>query len=159
MRTNAILVFAASCLVTLPALAAPAYMDDRSSPDTVIASFYNAVNLKQYARAWSYYEDGEGVPKFDAFVAGYENTASVKLTMGEPAGEGAAGSTYWSLPVSLDATDTAGKHNYFAGCYTLRLANPAIQAEPPFEPLHITQGHLKKAKGAGKAYLPRDCGP
>lgn len=142
----------------LPALAAPpAYLDDRSTPQAVIASFYNAISRQEYARAYSYYENGQGAPKFDTFSAGYQNTASVKVTLGKPSSEGAAGSTYWTLPVSLDATDTKGKHSYFAGCYTLRLANPAIQAAPPFEPLHIADGHLKSAKGAGKAYLPASC--
>jgi hypothetical protein len=137
----------------------PAYLDDRSTPEAVIGSFYNAISRQEYARAWSYYEDGQGVPKFDAFVSGYQSTASAKVTFGQPAQEGAAGSTYWTLPVSLDAVDGKGKHNYFAGCYTLRLANPAIQAEPPFRPLHIVEGHLKKAKGAGKSFAPAKCDP
>ena len=144
----------------VPALADdPAYVDDRSTPEAVISSFYNAISRHEYARAWSYYEDGQGVPKFDAFVTGYQDTASVNVTFGQSAEEGAAGSTYWTLPVSLDATDTKGKHSYFAGCYTLRLANPAIQAEPPFRPLHIVEGHLKTANGAGKGFAPANCGP
>jgi len=157
MRPLVLTILALTALVS-PALAAsPGYVDDRSSPESVITSFYNAISTQEYARAWSYYENGEGVPAFDAFVTGYQNTKSVAVTMGEPSGDGAAGSTYWHLPVSLDAVDTSGKHSYFAGCYTLRLANPQIQAEPPFEPLHITEGHLKKAKGAGKSYLPTSC--
>ena len=154
------LIALALVALTAPALAAsPGYLDDRSSPESVVASFYNAISRQEYARAWSYYADGEGVPKFEAFVTGYQNTASVTLTRGAPSGEGAAGSTYWYLPVSLDAVDTAGKHSYFAGCYTLRLANPQIQAEPPFQPLHIVEGHLKKAKGARKSFLPKSCEP
>ena len=143
-----------------PAFAAePAYLDDRSTPEAVIGSFYNAISRQEYARAWSYYEDGQGVPKFDAFVTGYQATNSATVSFGQSAQEGAAGSTYWTLPVSLDAVDSKGKHSYFAGCYTLRLANPSIQAEPPFRPLHIVEGHLKKAKGAGKSFAPADCGP
>ena len=146
--------------IAAPAFAAePAYLDDRSTPEAVISSFYNAISRQEYARAWSYYEDGEGVPAFAAFVAGYRNTASAKVTFGQSAQEGAAGSTYWTLPVSLDAADSKGKHSYFAGCYTLRLANPAIQAEPPFRPLHIVEGHLKKAAGSGKSFAPANCGP
>ena len=146
--------------IALPAFAAqPTYLDDRSTPQAVLNSFYNAISRQEYARAYSYYEDGQGAPKFDAFSAGYQNTASVTVTLGKAASEGAAGSTYWTLPVSLDATDGQGKHSYFAGCYTLRLANPQIQAEPPFEPLHIVSGHLKKAKGFGASYLPTDCAP
>jgi len=143
-----------------PALAAqPQYLDDRSTPQAVISSFYNAISRQEYARAWSYYEDGQGVPAFDAFVTGYQSTAAATVSFGQPAQEGAAGSTYWTLPVSLDAVDTTGKHSYFAGCYTLRLANPSIQAAPPFQPLHIVEGHLKKTKGAGKSFAPANCGP
>ncbi len=69
-----------------------------------------------------------------------EDTAAVVVTFGQSAQEGAAGSTYWTMPARLDATSTGGKHSYFAGCYTLRLANPANQAEPPFRPLHIVEG-------------------
>ena len=123
----------------------------------VIQSFYNAISRQEYARAWSYYTDGQGVPKFDAFVSGYADTASVKVSFGQAEGEGAAGSTYWTLPVSLDAVSAKGKHSYFAGCYTLRLANPGVQAAPPFRPLHIVEGHLKSAKGAGKGFAPAKC--
>ena len=160
IQRSALVLALLSIAVTMPVLAAPApYMDDRSTAESVIRSFYDAINRQEYSRAWSYYADGEGVPKFDAFVKGYADTASVKIVLGTPDGEGAAGSTYWTLPVSLDATSTKGKHSYFAGCYTLRLANPQIQAEPPFEPLHIVSGKLKTAKGAGKAYLPASCDP
>ena len=151
--------------VVIAALAAPAwaaqppYLDDRSTPEAVISSFYNAISRQEYARAWSYYEEGQGVPAFDAFAKGYAATAIVNVSFGQSAQEGAAGSTYWTLPVSLDAIDTSGKHAYFAGCYTLRLASPAIQAAPPFRPLHIVEGHLKKASAAGKSFAPANCNP
>lgn len=151
---------ALTVLLAGPAFAAqPAYVDDRSTPEAVISSFYNAISRQEYARAWSYYQDGQGVPAFPAFVTGYADTKSVKVSFGQSASEGAAGSTYWTLPVSLDAVSSSGRHSYFAGCYTLRLANPQIQAEPPFEPLHITDGHLKTAKGFGKSFAPADCSP
>ena len=143
--------------LTTPAIAAPQYLDDRSTPEAVISSFYNAIGRQEYARAWSYYEDGQGVPRFDDFVKGYADTASVAVSFGQSAQEGAAGSIYYTLPVSIDALSGAGKHSYFAGCYTLRLANPAIQAAPPFRPLHIVEGHLKKAKGPGKSFAPAKC--
>ena len=149
---------ALSLLLVAPAFAAdPQYVDDRSTAVSVVQSFYNAITRKEYARAWSYYEDGQGVAKFDDFQKGYANTASVTVAYGPVAAEGAAGSTYYTLPVSLDALSTSGKHSYFSGCYTLRLANPAIQAAPPFEPLHIVSGHLSAAKGVGQKYLPKSC--
>jgi hypothetical protein len=150
---------AAIALVAAPAFAdEPQYVDDRSTAASVIQSFYNAIVRKEYSRAWSYYEDGQGVAKFDDFQAGYANTATVSVAYGEVNGEGAAGSTFFTVPISLDAVSTSGKHSYFAGCYTLRLANPAIQAEPPFEPLHIVSGHLNAAKGFGQKYVPKVCG-
>src|SRR3569832_598374 len=98
---------AAVVVLASPATAAPPqYLDDRSTPEAVISSFYNAIGRQEYARAWSYYEDGQGVPAVDAFVKGYSATASVKVSFGQSAQEGAAGSTYWTLPVSLDAIDT-----------------------------------------------------
>jgi hypothetical protein len=145
-------------LLAGPALASePQYVDDRSTAVAVIQSFYNAIDRKEYTRAWSYYEDGQGVAKFGAFQKGYADTDTVSIAFGPVAQEGAAGSTYYTVPVSLDAVSSSGKHSYFAGCYTLRLANPAIQAEPPFRPLHIVEGHLKSAKGLGQKYVPKDC--
>ncbi|MBN9305294.1 MAG: hypothetical protein BGO82_02285 [Devosia sp. 67-54] len=158
MRTLTLALLAS--LIAVPALAAaPDYLDDRSTPEAVISSFYNAISRQEYARAWSYYQDGQGVPKFAAFVKGYQDTVAVKVSFGQSAQEGAAGSTYWTLPVSLDAVDRAGRHSYFSGCYTLRLANPAIQAAPPFRPLHIVEGHLNKTKGASPAFAPARCSP
>jgi hypothetical protein len=155
-----IATIAALVTATAPAVAAdPQYLDDRSTPEAVISSFYNAIGRQEYARAWSYYQDGQGVPAFDAFVKGYSKTASVRVYFGQPAQEGAAGSTYWTLPVSLDATDNGGKHSYFSGCYTLRLANPAIQAQPPFRPLHIVEGHLKATTGAAHGFVAANCNP
>ena len=153
-----ILTFALlAALPALPALAAqPDYLDDRSTPQAVISSFYNAINRQEYARAWSYYQDGQGVPKFAAFVKGYQDTASVRVGFGQPAQEGAAGSTYWTLPVSLDAVDRAGRHGYFSGCYTLRLANPAIHYFYPKEGYGIWSDNvvvLKEAKNVENAKL------
>lgn len=140
-----------------PALAQdePAYLDDRSTPEALISSYFNAINRHEYARAWSYYQDGEGVQPFEEFVSGYEDTASVSVTFGHSAQEGAAGSTYWTLPVALDALSTSGQHSKFMGCYTLRLAQPLNQAEPPYRPLHIVEGHFKKA--SGESFAPANC--
>ena len=143
------MLLAAVALLASPALAQDeaSYLDDRSTPEAVISSFYNAIDRHEYARAWSYYQDGEGVAAFDAFVKGYETTASVLVSFGQSAQEGAAGSTYYEQPVYLDVTNTDGSHAKFGGCYTLRLVQPANQAEPPFRPLHIVSGKLKRDRG------------
>ena len=144
-------------LLTLPAFAQdePTYLDDRSTPETVISSYYNAINRAEYARAYSYFGSADA-PAYDQWETGYADTSHVEVSFGQSAQEGAAGSTYWTLPVKLDVTSTAEKHSHFAGCYTLRLARPQIQA-PPFEPLHIVEGKLKTTDAQG--FAPADCGP
>lgn len=102
------------------------YIDDRSSPASVIQSFYNAISRKEYARAWDYFGEQKPVSNFDTFVKGYETTGQVDVTTGNVASEGAAGSTFYYLPVSIAAFENDGSEKVFAGCYTLRLADPAI---------------------------------
>ena len=144
-------------LLASPALAEdqPDYLDDRSTPEAVISSYYNAINRAEYARAYSYFGQDDA-PNYDKWETGYSDTLHVDVSFGQSAQEGAAGSTYWTLPVKLDVTATEGQHSFFAGCYTLRLAQPAIQA-PPFQPLHIMEGKLKKTGAQG--FAPADCDP
>jgi hypothetical protein len=133
------------------------YVDDRSDATAVIISFYNAINRQEYARAYSYYGDPAEAGDFNDFAKGYADTRHVELLAGAPVAEGAAGSIYYSLPVAIDAEASDGSHRQYAGCYLLRLANPAIQAEPPFKPMHIEKGELKPASGTLDAILPEDC--
>ena len=102
----------------------PAYLDDRSDAAAIVKSFYNAVSRREYARAWDYFGDQKPSATFAAFVKGYENTDLVQIVTGEPGVEGAAGSTFFSLPVALLATNADSSQQVFAGCYTARLGNP-----------------------------------
>jgi hypothetical protein len=132
------------------------YLDERTSPESLVQSFYNAVNRKEFARAWSYYGDEKPAKDLDAFAKGFENTASVDVLTGNVASEGAAGSTFFYLPVSIAATDASGSQKVFAGCYTARLANPAIQGTP-FVPLHLDKGSLKPSDAPYEDALPVNC--
>lgn len=131
----------------------PDYLDDRSDPQAVISSYYNAIDRKEYARAYSYFGEG-AAPAYDAWVAGYADTASVAVGFGEVAQEGAAGSIYYTLPVTLEVSRTDGTSVRFTGCYTLRLAQPLNQ-EPPFEGIHIEGAKLHEADSAG--FAPAKC--
>ena len=114
----------------------PAYLDDRSTAEAVIRSLYNAIDRCEYARAYGYFAEEGREPDYEAFAAGYRDTVGVEVLLGEAVAEGAAGSTYWTVPTVVSATGPDGGSQVFSGCYVLRLAQPAIQA-PPFEPLHI----------------------
>lgn len=149
--------FAASAAEDPPLLTQPPFVDDRSTPESLVRSLYSAVNRREYARAWDYFS----VPpakSFDAFVAGYAETRLVDVAVGRPAAEGAAGSVYYRLPVAIRAIDAAGEEKVYAGCYTLRQVNPAIQ-EPPFRPMAIEKGSVRPVDGfaALAASLPEAC--
>src|SRR5205807_8144482 len=95
-------------------------LDDRSTGESVIMSYYNAVNRKEYARAYYYWSapanSSNGPPDFPQFEQGYANTQSVQLTIGTVTGNAGAGQLYYSAPVSLTASTTAAATPPFVGC-------------------------------------------
>lgn len=141
------------------------YYDDRSTAAAVVESLYNAINRGEYLRAWSYFERDPAldedalVADFEAFAAGYENTENVQLLVGPEITEGAAGTVYYSIPVAIEATDRDGASETFSGCYTLKLAQPSLQATPPFQPMTIVEGELAPSEGALETALPAQCSP
>jgi hypothetical protein len=134
----------------------PEYLDNRSTPETLIQSYYNAINRGEYARAYSYYSPDNPPQPFPQFQAGYENTASVEVRFGKAVGEGAAGSAYWSQPLAIKSAAKDGTATVFNGCYRLRLANPAIQGVP-YVPLSILDGTLEKSEKPFEESVPEGC--
>jgi Protein of unknown function (DUF1176) len=126
------------------AWAEDAYLDNRSSAEELVRSLYNAVNNHDYARAFDYFASPPA-KDFAAFQSGYEHTARVDVITGEVVGDGAAGSTYFSVPTIIKATDDKGVAKVFIGCYTIRQVNGPIQ-EPPYRPMQIEKGALKPTK-------------
>ena len=145
------------CMAANTALAAqPAYRDDRSTAESLVQSFYNAINRHEYARAYTYF--GNNPPKtYSSFADGYADTVLVNVATGAAIDDGAAGSSYFTLPVAIDATSTDGVHRQFAGCYTTKLVNPGIQ-DPPVMPMYIFKASLNVAHGNIHNILPH-CSP
>lgn len=158
---NAAVAAALASTLALPSLASAqdAYLDDRSDAASLVRSLYNAVNRKEYARAWDYYGDEKPAKTYDTFVQGYAETTRVDVATGAVSEEGAAGSVFYQVPVAIRATDAKGEQKVFAGCYTARLAQPQIQ-EPPFRPMHIEKGTLEPNTDGGplSSVLPESCG-
>lgn len=124
------------------ALAAPpAYEDDRSTQEALVQSFYNAINRKEYLRAWSYFQSGSA-PDYATFKSGYSDTMAVELKLGETSSEGAAGSVQFKLPVAIRAHQSDGSSTVFEGCYTVVQVDPSVQDAPPFRPIQIASAHL-----------------
>ncbi len=136
----------------LPAATPPApddvsagrYLDDRSDGVQVIRSYFNAVNLHEYVRAYDYWENQAALPALDAFIAGYQDTGSIQLAAGSAVSDAGAGQLYSQIPVVLTAQTAAGDTQRFAGCYTLHLGNPAMQGTPPFRPWGIRSADVRQ---------------
>jgi hypothetical protein len=119
------------------------YTDNRSTAADLVRSLYDAVNRHEYARAYDYFSKAPAI-NYAAYAKGFEHTAHVDVMTGEVSSDGAAGSVFYAVPTLIRSTDDNGGSKVFAGCYTLRAINAAIQ-EPPFRPLQIDQGVLKSA--------------
>lgn len=159
MLKTALLATIALSLLSAATYAAedPAYSDDRSTPQTLIRSFYNAIDRKEYGRAWSYYGEQKPAADFEAFAKGYENTESVEILTGEPTSDGAAGSIYYDVPVAIRAHEAGSEPRTYAGCYLLRQINPAIQGAD-FKPIYLIKGAMAPHRGSLPDALPKKCG-
>ena len=135
----------------------PDYRDDRSTPQALIESYYNAINRKEYARAYSYYSEEGREPDFKTFAKGYEGTKSVKVAVRKTDPDPGAGQIYWSLPIAIESQGDDGKSQVFTGCYTIRITNPSMQEEPPYKPMQIMTGSLTKSPLEIEKSVPENC--
>jgi hypothetical protein len=131
------------------------YIDDRSDGVLVLRSLFNALNRKEYVRAYSYWEPSSPqLQPFNQFQQGYANTASVQLTTGTETTDAGAGQFYYNVPVVLVSKTTGNATQTFTGCYTLHLANPGIQGQPPFQPLAIRSGTINPVPNSPTPAMP-----
>lgn len=113
------------------------FYEDRAAPENVLKSYYNAINRKEYDRAYSYFEGAPNpapslAPPFNQFVAGYADTLSVTLEININSIQvgAAAGSIYATIPVVLTASHKDGTRREFAGNYVVRRTNTGISPDP-----------------------------
>ncbi len=152
-----LLMFAgALALAAGAASAEEPYLDDRSSPQQLVRSLYNAISRKEYPRAWSYFAE-KPAADLATYGEGYADTDSVLVRVGRVSEEGAAGTTHYALPVAIEARTADGDPQVYGGCYEFRLANPQIQGED-FAPLQIVRGDLQSSNRSIDDALPEKCG-
>ncbi len=109
--------------------------EDRTGAIQTLLSYSNAINRKDYQRAYGYWErPGTGPtttpPDYATFVRGYADTASVDVTAGTPVYDAGAGNFWATVPVVIRATTTGGGSQVFAGCYVLHHTNPGADPRP-----------------------------
>ena len=93
-----------------------------SDPVTTLASYFSAINERDYRRAYRVWDSPPS--SFEQFARGFADTNRVRLLV-EPAPqlEGAAGSVYAEIPTIVVATTRRGNERVFAGCYVMRRSN------------------------------------
>ena len=133
----------------------PDYLDDRSDGPALVRSYYNAIDRREYARAYAYFGDAPPVPTYGAFAGGYADTLRTELRLGPDQPDADMGGVTHFVGVVLRATRADGSEQVFSGCYQVR--QPAWwKTDPPvFAPLHIGEAKLAPAKESfDRAVIP-----
>ncbi len=121
--------------------------ENLKSPVELLASYYNAVNSREYERAYRYWETSPG--KIEDFARGFAATATVQLIVQPPTRlEGAAGSLYAEVPTVIVARHRDGSDHVFAGCYVTRKSNSSPADIPKEEVWRIYKASVLPVTGA-----------
>ena len=113
----------------------------------VVESYYEAINHGDFSAAYSLWSgDGEASGQsFAAFKRGFADTARTAVDASPPTdSEGAAGSVYIEVPVTVNAELKDGTRQRFSGTYTLRRVNDVQGATPQGLSWHLTSATLKR---------------
>ena len=106
--------------------------DLRDSPFSLLRSYFNAVHLKDYARAYNYWSTPPLGLTYNQFVQGYANTTDIFVAVLLPIQfEGAAGSTFATMSTILIGTEKDKAPQRFYGCYVARSSNIGSGPTPP----------------------------
>ncbi len=108
----------------------------------VVKRYYAALGRHDYRAAHVLWPTG---PAADALRRGYAHTVSTRVTPVPPfTTEGAAGSSYAEIKVTVDARLTDGTRQRFTGSYTLRRVNDVDGSTAAQRRWHIESGKLAR---------------
>ncbi|AXJ95600.1 MULTISPECIES: hypothetical protein [unclassified Sphingomonas] len=135
----------------LVAVAAPAAALDRTPAQArdVVARYYAALDRGAYRTAYMLWDrSGQASGQsYAGFVRGFARTAHTRVVTGAPTDmEGAAGSSYITVPVRVYATLKNGAAQRFTGTYTLRRVNDVPGATPAQLSWHLSAAKLRQAR-------------
>lgn len=111
----------------------------------MVERYYDAINAHDYASAWTLWgQDGGASGKtLAAFQQGFAHTRHVHVDIGTVSDvEGAAGSIYVTVPVTVDAELDDGTRQRFVGSYALRQINRSMGVSQGW---HIATAKLQPA--------------
>ncbi|MFN8378216.1 MAG: hypothetical protein U0452_06045 [Anaerolineae bacterium] len=115
-----------------------------TDPASLIGSYYNAISLRDYPRAYSYWETPPGNQSEAQFAAGFSDTASAIALVAVPyLTDAGAGNIYASLPTVVIAQRTNGTQVYYTGCFVVHKTNvPVGNATEPNPNWYLRSAHL-----------------
>lgn len=134
--------------------AKPPLLANWNEPDSLIQSYYNAINRHEYERSYSYWESPgapNGVtPLFADFARGYANVASVAVTTGAVTADAGAENIGYQVPTVISATQTDGTIQRFYGCYLLHRVNVEIGDTTPPYPIALRAAQIIAAPASAE---------
>ena len=130
---------------------------DQNDPETVLASYFRAINQQDYTLAYSYWDRQSEVQttvSLERFIQGYADTASVEAYFRLPADVGVAlGTTRGKVPTILRVMRHDGTQHYYTGCYMTRQSAVPV-GNPPTEDwnFYIDEGAMIEVADASAAF-------
>ena len=130
---------------------------DQDDPETVLASYFSAINQQDYSLAYSYWDPHSELRttvSLEQFSRGYADTASTEAFFRLPIVDGVALGTTWSkVPTILRVMHHDGTEHFYTGCYMTR-ANVVPAGNPPVADrnFYIYEGSMKEVADANAAF-------
>jgi hypothetical protein len=122
------------------------------SPEAAVATvrlYYRALAARDYPTAYAQWADRGGASgnDYESFAAGFARTRATRVATGAPRDmEGAAGSSFVTVPVTVDAELDDDTRQHFVGSYTLRRVNDVPGATPDDLRWRIVSASLRGAR-------------
>ena len=121
----------------------PAAQTTPAAARAVVQRYYAAIERGRYRTAYQLWNGASG-KSYAAFASGFARTAHTRVVTGTPTdGEGAAGSVFVTVPVTVTATLRNGTRQRFRGSYVLRRVNGVDGATPVQLRWHIASARLR----------------
>ncbi|MCW5962336.1 MAG: hypothetical protein KIS76_19400 [Pyrinomonadaceae bacterium] len=119
---NKLLLFAIISTFAVGAFGQTVKFDDRSNPVSTVSSYFNAVNNRDFERAYGYLQSPD--ESLARFKENHKDTGEIRLIVEPPTLiEGAAGSVYTNVPAAMIESGNSGKSKLSVGCFTMRRSN------------------------------------
>lgn len=121
------------------------FLDDRSNPIQVVRSYYNAINRKELARAYSYWLPNASPkpPTFEVFQKDFAAITVTQLETGKTFNDKTGDTVYYYVPITAYTRQANNRLVTYVGCYTI--AQPQSTA-PPFVPMGIYAVDLEEVQ-------------